>query len=182
MTKNRRIITVIIVLALVLLALPFNTASAEDNMSDTQIEKIRNNCMSIKNTLNQLHSSDALLRVNRGQIYESILTKLMTRFDGRLASNNLNNSALTSVTTSYTMSLDGFRSDYKNYEEQLALAISIDCTKQPVSFYDAVASARIKRNILHADVVRLNQGVDQYQTAVGQFKKDYQTAAEGITK
>ena len=87
-----------------------------------------------------------------------------------------------SVFDDYGSMLDTFRSDYKSYESKLSSAINIDCSKQPVAFYDAVSLARENRNRVHMDVVRLNQYIDQYQSAVAQFKEDYLTAAEGIKK
>jgi hypothetical protein len=130
--------------------------------------------------LNQLHASDALLRVNRGQIYESMSTKLMDRFNGRVSNNGFDNTNLVAITKSYGLMLDTFRLDYITYEKQLALAISIDCPNQPVEFYDAVLSARTKRSQVNADVIKLNQFIDQYQLAVNQFEKDYQISVERL--
>lgn len=149
-------------------------------MTDQQIELIRNSCVSTKNTLNQLHSSDALLRVNRGQIYESMATKLMEKFNSRVSGNRFNNTGLVSVTNSYKSMLDIFRSDYIIYEKQLMSAINVNCSNQPVAFYDAVALARTERDQVHADVVRLNQLIDQYQLAIDQFGKDYQATLQGV--
>ncbi len=164
--------------AAVISGLVFISASAQSiPMTRAQIDQIRNNCDSTKVTLNQLHASDALLRVNRGQTFESMSTKLMKRFNSRLSANNYNNEALVLVTNNYDTMLDTFRSDYKTYEEQLSATLNIDCSNQPATFYDAVASARTKRNQVHTDVVKLNQLIDKYQAAVNQFEKDYQTAA-----
>ncbi len=148
-------------------------------MTDQQIELIRSNCLSTKNTLNQLHISDALLRVNRGQIYESMSTKLMERFNGRVGTNGIDNSNLTAVTNSYTDLLNNFRADYIAYEEQIAATIKIDCQNQPAAFYDAVVSSRLKRSQVNADVKKLNQSLDQYQLTINQFEKDYQASHQG---
>lgn len=155
----------------------FWVASAQSvPMTDQQIKLIRDNCVSTENTLNQLHSSDALLRVNRGQTYESMSAKLMERFNSRVASNSLNNTELLSITNSYGAMLDSFRAHYISYEKQLTLAVNIDCSKQPVAFYDAIAQARIGRDQVHIDVLKLNQLIDQYRAAVDQFSKDYQVS------
>ncbi len=181
MTMSKKLYAIGILFAVSAVGLGFFTVAAQGNgISDQQIELIRSNCLSTKNTLNQLHASDALLRVNRGQIYESMSTKLMERFNGRVVGNGYNNSSLTAVATGYGQALDTFRSDYKTYEEQLASTISIDCSNRPSEFYDAVTSARTKRNQVHADVIKLNQYVDQYQSAVDQFEKDYQVALQGV--
>jgi len=162
------------------ISLSFFKASAESTpITDQQIELIKNNCVYTKNTLNQLHSSDALLRVNMGQTYESISTKLMEKFNNRVSNASLSNAKLSSATNDYDAALDNFRNDYIIYERQLTLAINIDCSKQPVSFYDAINIARTERDQVHNDVLKLNQLIDQYQSVVTQFAKDYQAFSQG---
>lgn len=138
-------------------------------MTDAQITQIKTSCLSVKDTLAQLHANDALLRVNRGQMYESMATKLMTRFNNRVDSNHLNSKYLVAVTQDYRAALTIFRTDYQIYEESLSSALKIDCTKEPVSFYDAVADARTKRAQVHSDVIKLHQYIDQYKTAFDEF-------------
>lgn len=161
-------------MATVITGVLFARVSAEDSrMNDQHIENIRSNCVTAKNTLTQLHASDALLRVNMGQLYELMTTKLMDRFNSRLSNNNYDNSSLTAVTSAYNQKLDAFRNDYKDYEVQLAVALKIDCLNQPVSFYDAVAASREKRTQVHVDVARLNQFLNDYKTAMNAFENDY---------
>ncbi len=163
-----------VAIAILLSGLVVLSAAAQPtSLSDQQLEQIKTNCLSVKNTLNQLHASDALLRVNRGQTYESISTKLMDGFNNRVSGNNYNNSGLTSITTGYSQALDTFRSDYKTYEEHLSTAIGIDCSSRPADFYYAVDAARGYRNQVHADVVKLNQSISQYQSAIDQFETFY---------
>lgn len=148
------------------------SVSAENSTStDAQIARIRANCVTVKSTLNQLHASDALLRVNRGQLYESMATKLMSRFNSRVDNNNLDSTNLTAITNDYTVALNTFRADYQNYEEQLSTALGIDCNKEPISFYDSVASSRLKRTQVHTDVVILNQHIADYSAAFDAFAK-----------
>jgi hypothetical protein len=155
--------------------------AADDSDSSTPpVSDILAGCVSAKSTLSQLHASDALLRVNRGQIYESLSTKLMTRFNVRVANNNLNNTSLVSVTDDYDKTLDDFRMDYNTYEVRLAAAINTDCQKQPIQFYNAVASARQQRSKVHSDIKKLNQYIDQYQKALDRFESDYKDATEKI--
>lgn len=168
------------VFALFLCVAPFVSVSAETPMTDQQIELIKENCVSAKNTLSQLHASDALLRVNMGEMYESLSTKLMNNFNTRVSNNHFNSFSLVGAMNTYNSSLDTFRSDYRSYEESLSSALGIDCLKQPVSFYDAVANARNNRDRVHGDVVKLNENIDNYGTQVSQFAKDYQLATEGL--
>jgi Rps23 Pro-64 3,4-dihydroxylase Tpa1-like proline 4-hydroxylase len=148
-------------------------------MAEQQVELIRNNCTSAKTTLNQLHSSDALLRVNRGQIYESMSTKLMEKFDSRVSSNGMDNSELALIVDSYGTVMNSFRSDYIVYEKQLTSTIGIDCLKHPTTFYDAVVLAKTERNQVHSDVLKLNQLIDQYQAAVLRLETNYQATSQG---
>lgn len=183
MKINLKLLAACLLMAVVLSGSLLVYVSAQNtSMTDQQIDKIRANCVSAKNTLNQLHVSDALLRVNRGQVYELMSTKLMNRFNSRLANNSLNNNNLVVVTTSYESMLDTFRSDYITYEEQLSSAIAIDCSKQPVAFFDAISSARTERVKVHADILKLNGYIDQYQSAVTQFEKDFKTSPSGVKK
>jgi len=181
MKMSKKILAVCLMLTVILSGVTIIRVAAETTpMTAGQIDQIRNNCVSAKNTLSQLHASDALLRVNRGQIFESMSTKLMDRFNSRVANNGYNNTGLISVSRSYGAMLDTFRLDYKTYEEHLSTAINVDCWNQPAAFYDAVATARTLRNVVHADVVKLNQYIDQYKSAIDQFEQDYQTVVNGI--
>jgi len=138
-------------------------------LSDAQLTRIRSSCVSVENTLAQLHASDALLRVNRGQIYESMSTKLMVRFNDRADSNHYDISDLLSVTQNYGAALTTFRADYVTYEQQLATAIATNCTKQPQAFYDAISLARTLRSQVHADVTRLNEYISDYDNVFNVF-------------
>lgn len=158
----------------------FSPVAAQDApMTDAQIARIRGSCVSALNTLNQLHASDALLRVNRGQLYESISTKLMQQFNTRVVRANFTITDLLSITTNYNHTLDTFRVDYQAYEEQLSTALKIDCSKQPVEFYAAVGTARSKRVQVHSDVVQLDQYLDQYTSSISTFEQSYQQANQG---
>jgi hypothetical protein len=144
------------------------------DLSSDQTTRIQANCLSIKGSLNQLHASDALLRVNRGQIYESVGTKLMNSFNSRLGNNSLDNKGLVSVTNEYQVALTTFRTDYQAYEQQLSVAIKTDCTKDPTSFHNALENARTKRTTVHDDVARLNQYIDDYRSAVNDFMLNFE--------
>lgn len=148
--------------------------SYADTLSADQITHIQTNCLSIKGSLNQLHASDALLRVNRGQIYESMGAKLMGNFNSRLDNNGLDNKGLVSVANEYQTALATFRTDYQAYEQQLSAAIKIDCTKDPTSFHSALGNARTMRSTVHGDITHLNQYIDDYRSAVNDFMLNFE--------
>jgi predicted translin family RNA/ssDNA-binding protein len=180
MHMMRVLTTLAIVAALtVLFGLTAQTAHAQSTaLTSEQIEHIRSNCTSIKSTLNQLHASDALLRVNRGQVYESMASKLMDPFNSRLSNNRLDARATSAVTASYRTALGSFRKDYQEYEEKLSSAIRIDCINEPQSFYSTIEQARVNLAKVHDDVTKLHRYIDDYRSAVGDFLLNYERVSE----
>ena len=155
------------------------TAHAQSTaLTPEQLQHIKSNCTSIKSTLNQLHVSDALLRVNRGQVYESMASRLMDPFNSRLGNNRLDAKATSVVTTNYRSALDTFRNDYKDYEEKLSSALRVDCTSQPELFYTTIEQARVLRTKVHTDVNKLHRYIDDYRSAVGDFLLNYERLSE----
>lgn len=153
-------------------------AQSAATLTPDQQQHIVSNCVSIKNGVSQLHASDALLRVNRGQIYESMATKLMDRFNDRLSSNSLDNKAMVTVTQTYRTELNTFRSDYISYEQKLSAALAIDCTTKPVDFYNTLEDARTLRSTVHTDVIKLHQSIDDYRSSVGDFLLNYERVSQ----
>lgn len=150
------------------------TSSSADELSAEQKERISANCLSIKSSLSQLHASDALLRVNRGQFYESVGTKLMSNFNARLSNNELDNKGLVAITDRYKSSLESFRSDYLAYERQLSDTLKTDCKNDQAAFHISLESSRSKRSIVHTDVVRLNRYIKDYRSSVNDFMLNYE--------
>ncbi len=168
--------TLLIIFLLVISAvlLRFSTVSAQTtSLSEDRINSIRASCTSAKSILSQLHANDALLRVNRGQIYESMSTKLMARFNNRVTSHGFNALYLSQAMTDYVSALNDFRSSYRTYEEKLSNTIDIDCNKDPTGFYQSLIDARYNRTALHTSVIKLNQKMDDYGSAVGDFRSSF---------
>ena len=85
----------------------------EESISPAQIERIKSNCVDAKSNLNQIHASDGLLRVNRGQLYESISTKLMAPLNSRMVLNRIDTKDFLSLATKYDRHLSEFRTEYQ---------------------------------------------------------------------
>jgi len=149
--------------------------SAEDTviMSDEQLTQIRNRCSEVQSTLSRVHANDALLRVNRGQVYERLSTKLMVPLNSRIAVNRLNGNSLLSVTSSYEQHLGDFRSRYQAYEEQLSATMKIDCKNQPAKFYDSLQNAREKRQSVNESAEGLAKDISDYKQAFDDFAQPY---------
>lgn len=178
--RTLRLLAPVVFFAGIVFAFGAVSAQAQQAPSLTaeQQKKIMSNCVSIKASLTQLHASDALLRVNRGQLYESMASKLMERFNDRLGSNGLDNRAMTTVTSNYRTQLTAFRTDYIAYEQKLSSAINIDCETKPLEFHVAVQEARALRNTVHEDVKKLHQYIDDYRSSVGTFLVNYERLAQ----
>ena len=138
-------------------------------MTEDHIARIRDNCVDAQSSLAQIHASDALLRVNRGQLYESISTKLMAPLNSRIALNKLDGGSLTTVTVAYESALDKFRNDYQDYEQALSAALQINCRNQPVAFFDSVRAARDDRTKVHDDITSLQGMIEKYRTTFEAF-------------
>jgi len=160
------------------LALTTHTSATAEDLSPEQIKLVKLNCISAKSSLTQLHASDALLRVNRGQVYESMASKLMDNFNTRLNNNSLDSKAMTTVTSNYRTALNTFRSDYIAYEEKLSAALRVDCNAQPNTFYATVQDARKLRDTVHQDVARLHRLIDDYRSSVGDFLLNYERLSQ----
>ena len=152
--------------------------SANNELSESQIGRIKSNCVALKGTVNQLHASDGLLRVNRGQMYQSMSSALMERFNDRLGDSKLDNKGMVTVTGNYRTALANFRTDYIKYEQKLSQALRIDCVANPVDFYTTLQEARKLRTVVHEDVKRLHQLIDDYRSSVGGFLVNYERLAD----
>jgi hypothetical protein len=148
-------------------------AQAEDTplMTEQHIARIRSNCVEAQSNLTQLHTTDALLRVNQGQLYELISTKLMAPFNGRVAVNKMDAAKLITVSGNYNRELMAFRANYKLYEEAMSRTLKINCTNQPVAFYDSVTETRDKRNATHNNIVNLKTYIQKYKTEFDTLEK-----------
>jgi hypothetical protein len=175
--KIRARLVLFTVIAASLLSVVVVKNTNADDLTPAQTQLIEANCLSILGSLNQLHASDALLRVNRGQIYESVGTRLMGNFNARLANNKLDNRGLVVVSNQYEAALTQFRSDYLQYEQQLSATLKIDCTTDPIDFNGALEDARTKRDAVHTDVQQMNQYIDDYRSAVNDFMLNFDSGS-----
>jgi hypothetical protein len=153
------------------------TVGAEETrMTEAHIERIKANCVEAQTQMSRIHTNDALLRVNRGQLYERLLTKLMSPFNSRVALNNLNGSPLVEIAATYEQQLMAFRTNYQQYEEAMSATLKINCINQPVAFYDSVADVRVRRSKVHQNTLQLQQSIQGYK---GEFESFASTFTEG---
>lgn len=145
----------------------------EEELSQEHLDRIKASCTSAQHKIGQLHANDALLRVNRGQMYEAISVKLMTTMNSRIALNRLDGGGLVDTTAAYDQELAAFRVSYRVYEKQLSAAMRIDCHESPAEFYEATQTASESRKIVHDRVVKLHEYIKQYQKEFDKFHHNF---------
>lgn len=149
-----------------------NYAAADDfYLSEEKVKLVEQSCVQSQAVMSQLHASDALLRVNRGSLYNQISSKLMAPLGSRIALNRLGGIKLSTTAVEYDQKLEDFRSSYKVYEEAMSKALKINCKKRPVEFYKTLSDAREKRQVLHASTRELNELLKTYQADFEDFAK-----------
>lgn len=165
MTKRHIVIALLIaVLGVSFVVRPVEAQQADiPVMTDAHMQRIQQNCGDALRTIQQIHASDGPLRVNRGQLYESISNKLMAGMNGRLTAHKADASSLVKLTAQYDKILVEFRVNYKKYDDQMSSVLTINCRKQPVAFYDEVAKARALRKVVNTNVNDLNQLIRDYE-------------------
>ncbi|MEP6710646.1 MAG: hypothetical protein ABJA64_02920 [Candidatus Saccharibacteria bacterium] len=173
MTYLRRPFIFVLASVIVLACFAVPAKADDTTITDAQLVQIRGRCTEIQTTLDRIHSNDALLRVNRGQLYELISTKLMARLNSRIALNHLDGSSLVSVASNYESHLNAFRVNYQLYEEALSNTIKTNCTDQPVNFYNKLQEARSKRADVLKSIQDITDDISSYQDAFDAFAQPY---------
>jgi len=139
-------------------------------MTDQHIARIKTNCEVARATLGQIHANDAPAYINRNQTYFSVSDKLMARLNSRLAFSRYNTTDLVKTASDYSDTLAKFRTAYKSYDDLMSDAVHTDCIREPVGFYDKVASVRDARQNVHDLAVQLTNLISQYHDQVQAFE------------
>lgn len=147
--------------------------AAQTTLSDTHIRQIQQNCKAATRVIQQIHANDGPLRVNRGQVYDSISSKLMTPLNSRLIINKLDASAMVKVTAQYEKALSDFRENYRRYDNKMSDVLTVNCVKDPQHFYDELVQARHLRSVVHGDIVKVNGLIDEYGASFSAFRERF---------
>ncbi len=159
---NMRFISVLLA-SILLISYPMTVAAQSIALSSSQIELISAYCTEAKGHLERLHSADALQRVNLGQRYENISTKLMAPLNSRIALAGHDGLDLTKTAIEFNQELTNFRKIYLKYDNQINDIIHMDCKDQPVEFYQQLEESREKRQELSDSVDKLGELIERYQ-------------------
>lgn len=174
---NRLAIILALCSVIIAAAVASQVAHAQAALPEAQIEYIRQNCVTAQTTLTRLHASDALLRVNRGTLYELFSDKLMAPLNSRIALGRLGGLKLAATTLEYDRQIDVFRSSYSQYEESMSRTLKINCNDKPVEFYEGIQTTRERRQRLHEDTETLTTLLEAYKTEFESFAKEFEEAS-----
>lgn len=141
-------------------------------LSQSQIELLSRYCTQASGHLERLHSADALLRVNLGQRYENISTKLMAPLNSRIALAGNDGLDLAKTAVDFNDKLTDFRSSYLDYDNQIEQTLKMNCRDEPVEFYSRLESARDKRAVVDKDVQEMSRLIEQYRLQFEEFARD----------
>ena len=153
-------------------------ANAAVTITPEMVERIKSRCIDNQAALNRLHQTDAFLRNDRGNLYRTIADKLMVPLNRRLASNQLDGGALLTITSDYNAEYNRFYRAYIDYDNSLSRVLEIDCTREPVTFYNALLDARTKRSALSKSNQKLKEYVRAYGVEFDDFKEAFEAEAK----
>lgn len=153
-------------------------AAEPSTISPEVINRVKARCIENQGTLNRLHKTDAFIRIDRGSLYQTIGDKLMVPLNRRLASNQLDPGKLLTITSDYKAEYDEFYQAYIDYDNALSRVLDIDCTREPVTFYNALIEARSKRAELSASIGRLKAQIRDYGVNFTDFKTKYENGQQ----
>jgi hypothetical protein len=149
-----------------------NQPSEIKQPTEAQLTKIQTECSSIKSHLKKLRSNDALMRVNLGQNYETISSRLMAKLNARIATNKLNGSKLVEKSAEFNENMGYFRENYQTYEKELVKLVDMDCQKTPKDFYIQLERVRYYRKELNFNTTKLSEIAKEYEDALIIFKNE----------
>ncbi len=144
----------------------------------TVVDNLRTRCDDIQSSLRRLHTSDALLRVNVGQTYNTLSARLMARLNSRLALNRIDSRELVDISGKFDQLRGDFASDYNTYESSFSALLKIDCKQKPVEFYAKLLSTRDARLKLAETVKQMNGSISDYRVAAEKVKAGLSGAGE----
>lgn len=144
------------------------TAMADTDMSAEKQTIITQTCVSSQTVLQRIQHNDAATRVNRGQGFETLITRLMTPLNTRTTARGFNESAALLLDTSkrYQQTLENFKDTYEAYDNALTGALRTKCKDKPAKFYEYIEQARKHRQNLAGEVATLHHLAGEYRANV----------------
>lgn len=141
-------------------------------ITEAQSNAISDGCTSIHNTLKTIQSQDSRTRVYLGGYYEKFLSKFIIPLNLRLIKNNLSDTELTNIQSSFAIAREDFTDDFIDYQKSLEELLTINCKTEPSAFYDKLKIVREKRETMAKDVTRLKSLISTHIKVVETVKEN----------
>ncbi|MBB1555239.1 hypothetical protein HG444_002955 [Candidatus Saccharibacteria bacterium] len=135
------------------------------DIPEEKVQAVRQRCTSIQARLTQLHNSDAVTRVNVGQGYDLISSRLMTPFTSRATLTQLDTVDLATSMNKYERARRAFVDTFRRYEENMKELQRIDCEAEPAQFYQKLTVVRELRRDVQDLTHMLNDVTITYRNA-----------------
>jgi hypothetical protein len=135
------------------LVLPVFAAHALDTLDPERLSLIREHCTVLQTSLDQLQRRDLVARTNRGREYESVIAQLGA-FSQRLRNNSKSSQSLDETLGKIKTTVDSFRSNYVEYDNNMNILRQIDCRNQAADFAVALQRTGIMRAQVGAEVTK----------------------------
>ena len=87
-------------------------------------------CFHVKLKLSKVHERDGVMRVTLGQAYDSLSSKLITKLNTKIASQNLDGGKLLAHAAAFQKEHAAFIDSYKTYEFAMNHLLKSDCRTQ----------------------------------------------------
>jgi hypothetical protein len=148
-----------------------------DELTSTQIESIRSNCVVSQASLQRLRDSDLIARTIHGRTYND-LSVLIRSFNARVVSNGINTPDLIAVPNSLDSVYRNFYNQYTTYATSLREALNIDCRNNPERFYAQFLQLEQDRERLATYVSDMQKLLSDYRGDVVELRTQLKASEE----
>ena len=127
-------------------------------------------CFHFKLKLSKVHERDGVMRVSLGQAYDSLSSKLITKLNTKIASQNLDGGKLLAHAAAFQKEHAAFIDSYKTYEFAMNHLLKSDCRTQSQQFYLELKTVQSMRQEVHQRVGKLQRIANDYYVAFEAFE------------
>jgi hypothetical protein len=133
--------------------LPVFAVRAADTLDPARLSLIQDHCTVLQTSLDQLQRRDLVARTNRGREYETVIAQL-SAFSQRLRNNSKSSQALDETLNKFRTTVDAFRSNYVEYDNNMNALRQIDCRNRVTDFAVSLQRTAIMRAQVGAEVTK----------------------------